>query len=134
MKYAMRKILVFIIMLEICLCFFRQYGYCADITDDPIIYSAKGKRDPFVSLIGQEKNKIISLEGITSIDELTLEGIAIGAGGKQVAILNGQMVKDNDKFGSLVVKKISRKSVLVSIDGKDYSLNIQEQEGSKGGK
>ena len=129
----MCKIIACIIILETCLCFSCQYGDCARITDDPIIYNARGKRDPFISLIGKEASRIISLEGITSIDELTLEGIAIGAGGRQIAILNGQMVKENDKFGVMVIKKISRKSVVVSIEGKDYSLNIQgPEEGNKG--
>lgn len=95
---------------------------------DQVKYESKGKRDPFIPLIGQEKAKVVGLDNITSVEDVNLEGIAIGAGGKNVAILNGQMVKDNDKFGTLQIKKVSRKEVRISIDEKDYTLKLQEPE------
>ena len=92
-------------------------------------YESKGKRDPFVPLIGQEKAKKISgLVDITSVEDIKFEGIAIDSSGKNIAILNGQMVKDNDKFGVLLIKKISQGAVLLSIEGKDYTLKLQKPE------
>lgn len=104
------------------------YAYCKEASAVKAVFSyeSKGKRDPFVPLIGQEKEKGTALENITSIEDLTLEGIAIGSGGKNIAILNGQLVKDDDKFGTLYIKKISRKKVQISIDAKDYVLDLQE--------
>jgi hypothetical protein len=101
-------------------------AYCETAAQDKIKYEAKGKRDPFVPLIGQEKAKVAGLENIASVEDINIEGIAIGSGGKNVAILNGQMVKDNDKFGALQIKKVSRKEVKISIDGKDYTLKLPE--------
>ena len=97
-------------------------------------YESNGKRDPFIPLIGQEKgNRPGSLEEITSIEDVLLEGIAIGSSGKNVAILNGQMVKENNKFGLLQIKKISKKTVELSIDGKVYTLSLQDEKGIKVG-
>ena len=104
-------------------CAYGEKGF-----QEPFKYESKGKRDPFVLLIGHEKTKVVGLENIVSLEDINLEGIAIGAGGKNIAILNGQMVKDSDKFGTLQIKKVSRKEVQFSIDGKDYILKLQEPE------
>jgi len=102
------------------------YVYCEDAPQNIFEYSSKGKRDPFVPLIGQEKPKIFGLADITSIEEVRLEGIAIGAAGHNIAILNGQMVKENDVFGCICIKKISLKSVELSIEDSNYTLTLQE--------
>lgn len=94
-------------------------------------YEAKGKRDPFIPLIGQEKGVRAGLENISSIQDLNLEGIAVGPTGKNIAILNGQMVKEKDKFGALEIKKISPKSIELSIEGTGYTLTLQEPEKGK---
>ena len=95
-------------------------------------YDAKGKRDPFVPLIGPDKDKALELEDIISADELVLEGIAVGTGGQNIAILNGRMVKENEKIGSLKIKKISKKSILILIADKEFSLDLSEPGGIKG--
>ena len=117
------------ILLMTCFGACARYGYCADTSYKDFFYDPQGKRDPFIPLIGQEKNVMgAGLETVASPDDLKLEGIATGAGGKQAAILNGQIVKEKDKFGSLVIKKISRKSVEISIEGRDYKLSLKEPE------
>ena len=98
-------------------------------------YESKGKRDPFVPLVGQDKgNYSAGLEGIVSVNDVLLEGIAIGPSGKNIAILNGQMVKEKDKFGLLQIKKIYKKTVELSIDGKIHILSLKDEEGIKIGK
>lgn len=95
-------------------------------------YEAKGKRDPFIPLLGQEKvGRSVGLEGIVSAQDILLEGIAIGSSGNNIAILNGQMVKENDKVGLIRVRKISKKTVELSVDGKVHTLSLQEEEGIK---
>ena len=122
----MYKIIVYTFILIAYICVFALYGYCAEAASYDFSYDAKGKRDPFVPLVGQEKSAGAGLETIASIDELKLEGIATGAGGRQVAIINGRRVKKNDKFGALLIKNISIKSVDISIEGRDYTLTLQE--------
>ena len=93
-------------------------------------YESSGKRDPFIPLIGQEKgDRPSKLEDIALIEDVLLEGIAIGPSGKNIAILNGRMVKEKDKIGLLEIKKIYKKTVEFSIDGKDYTLSLQDEKG-----
>ena len=97
-------------------------------------YDPGGKRDPFVPLIGQEKKiRPSGLEEMVALEDLILEGIAISPSGKNIAILNGRMVKEKDKIGVIQIKKISKKIVELSIDGKDYSLSLQKEDGVKVG-
>jgi len=112
----------------LCLILSNSHYYAKGAEGDDFTYNAKGKRDPFVPLIGRAIPIIVTLKEVLSPNELTLEGIAIGAGGKQIAILNGQMVRENDRFGALLIKKISQKRVEFSIEGKDYKMNIREPE------
>jgi len=107
----------------------HSLGDCSD----EFRYEAKGKRDPLVSLISSVKTANVALENITSVEDITLEGIAMGPGGKNVAMMNGEMVKERDKIGLLEIKKISKDSVLISIEGTEYTLNLLEVEGGKGG-
>ena len=97
-------------------------------------YETKGKRDPFVPLIGQDRAAITGLEDVVSIDDVNLEGIAVSAQGKPVAIVNGEMLKEGEKRGNLEIKKITKSMVILIIGGKEYNLKLTEEGGSKGGK
>jgi len=97
-------------------------------------YDSEGRRDPFVSLIVQEKKtRPSSLEEMVAIEDLILEGIAISPSGKNVAILNGRMVKEKDRIGAIQIKKISKKNIELSINGKDYGLSLTKEESVKVG-
>lgn len=97
-------------------------------------YDPEGKRDPFVPLTVQEKKtRPNSLEEMVAVEDLILEGIAISPSGKNAAILNGRMVKEKDKIGFIQIKKISKKTVELSIDGKNYNLSLQKEDGAKVG-
>ena len=103
--------------------------YCAYC--QPAQYDAKGKRDPLVPLVGFVGSKVIGAEDIASIEDVRLEGIAIGAGGKKAVIMNGKILKENDNLGKLAVKKITNLYVTFSISGKDYILNLPKDGGQK---
>lgn len=94
-------------------------------------YESKGKRDPLVPLIGSGKNISTGLEGISSIEDVSLEGIAVGAKGKRIAVINGQLMKENEKVGNLKIEKITNKTVTLSIDDKVYDVNLPEEGGAK---
>lgn len=90
-------------------------------------YESRGRRDPFVSLVGPEKASTAILSDVTSIDEIELEGIAIGAEGRAVVIMNGEMLRENDKVGNLEIKKITKSEVHLLIGGKEYVLNLAQE-------
>jgi len=98
-------------------------------------YESRGKRDPFVPLIGVDRPAVTRLEDVTSISDIKLEGIAVKEKGKKAAILNGEMLKEGDKVGDVELKKIKNKSVTILVGGKPYDVNLSEEEGGvKSGK
>ena len=98
-------------------------------------YDSQGQRDPFVPLAVQEEKRLrpSTLEEIVDVEDLILEGIAISPSGRNVAILNGRIVKEKNSIGVIQIKKISKKIVELSIGGKNYSLSLQKEEGAKVG-
>ena len=94
-------------------------------------YETKGKRDPFIPLIGPDKAKVSGVIDIVSIDDVNLEGIAFGAKGRRSVIMNGEILKEGDKVGEVEVRKITKSTVTISIGVNEYTLNIQEPGGPK---
>ena len=104
-------------------------AYCEGFT-----YEARGKRDPFVPLVGSDRPAVVKLQDVTSVDDIKLEGIAFGAKGRRAAIINGEVVKENDKSGEVELKRISKKFITVLIGGKAYDIYLSGEEGGvKGG-
>lgn len=96
-------------------------------------YDQRGKRDPMVPLIGKDKPMVLKLENITSVEDVRLEGIADGPKGR-VAVLNGELVRVNDRFGEVTVKDIARRAVTIIIEGKEHIIQMPEEGGFKSGK
>lgn len=120
-----RKIRV-ITLLPICIAVFVSLAGAQSFK-----YESHGKRDPFAPLIGQDKGSIGKLVDITSAEDLRLEGIASGPGGKNTAILNGEMVKAGQKIGEVTIKNITANAVEILMGDKTYSLKLSEEGGSK---
>lgn len=97
-------------------------------------YESQGKRDPFVPLVGIDKPAISKLEDVTSITDIRLEGIASGAKGNLVAILNGEIVKEGNKYGEIKIVKITKKAVTIRMGGVDYEKILIEDGGVKSGR
>jgi hypothetical protein len=94
-------------------------------------YEARGKRDPFVPLVGGSRPVSLKLEDITSAEDVKVEGIAVGASGRRIVILNGEVLKENDKVGEVQVKNIYKTSVTIVIGGKSYDLYLSGEEGGQ---
>ncbi len=94
-------------------------------------YNAHGRRDPFVSLVGSEKPTVTRLADITSVEDMKLEGIVSGAKGEMAAMMNGEIIKINDKIGDIVVKSITKAGVTLTVGGKEYQLKLPEEGGRK---
>ena len=75
----MKRKIVYIIIVTAAVALFYL------LPDTASGYESKGKRDPFVPLVGQEKAiRPAGLEGVVSIEDVLLEGIAIGPSGKNI--------------------------------------------------
>ena len=113
------------------LCFFLLFVtlIAAFASAEQFEYNARGKRDPFVPLVGAEKPAVTKLSDITSVEDMRLEGIAGGAKGEMVAMINGEMIKVNDRIGDIVVKSITKAGVTLTVGGKEYQLKLPEEGG-----
>ena len=95
-------------------------------------YDSHGKRDPLVPLIGQEKpGSSIGFSEIATIDDVKLEGIAGVTTGNKIAIINGEIVKENFKSGEIQIRTITKNSVTLTISGKEFTINLPEEGGQK---
>lgn len=94
-------------------------------------YESRGKRDPFVPLIGQDKAAAAGLIDVTSVEDIRIEGIAVGTDGKRTAIMNGELMKEKGKAGEIEVVKIDPKSVTILISGKEFKVKLPEEGGPK---
>jgi len=118
----MKKIIVFLAIVAVASSFAAVDGFP---------YEPRGKRDPFVPLIGVGRPALTQLDDIISIEDIRLQGIAITARGKKTAIMNGEMVRENDKFGEIEIKKITKRDVKLLISGKEYNVALPEEGGLK---
>ena len=94
-------------------------------------YDAHGRRDPFAPLVGAEKPTMAKLADVTSVEDIRLEGIVSDAKGKMAAMVNGEIIKVNDKIGDIVVKSITKAEVTLTVGGKEYKLKLPEEGGQK---
>jgi hypothetical protein len=95
------------------------------------VYSGKGKRDPFVPLVGAGAAYYVkdALE-ITSAQDVVLEGILYDEKGDSRAIVNGLILKEGEQAGIVTVEKIEAKKVSLIIEGNRFEVNLG---GEKGG-
>jgi len=74
-------------------------------------------RDPF-----SEKDAIQG--GDLAVSDLKLEGVLFHYGNVPRAIINGELVGEGDKIGTITVVKISKDDVIVTDGDKDYKLQL----------
>lgn len=104
---------------------------CGALRAESFQYSAHGKRDPLVPLVGAERPAAVALDDAVSADDVRLEGIATGAQGQPVAIINGKVYKEGARAGEVSLVKIGKKSVTIKIGGKSYERFLAGEEGGK---
>lgn len=108
--------------------------FVSSAVGDDYKYESRGRRDPFAPLVGMDRPTVSKLEDVTSITDLKLEGIASSPAGKPIAIMNGEIVKEGDRFGIIEIEKITKKTVTVVMGGKKYDRDLSEEGGSKSGR
>ncbi len=94
-------------------------------------YDSRGNRDPFVPLLTPDGRRIYppgSGESGPQAESagLTLEGIVFEPGKDSVAIINDQVVRENDEFDGIRVMKITQDAVVVLVDGEEKELVVYQ--------
>jgi len=106
-------------------------------------YNARGKRDPFIPLIGieqflrsvegltdQERESLPGLPTLTEMKNLfpfTLIGIVYSPSGKSLAIINDKLLERGNVVDGAKVLEIERDSVKLLWKKKTISLSLKEE-------
>ena len=93
-------------------------------------YQSHGKRDPFVPLLTESGQRfhppgLDEEEGLAEIVPMTLQGIVYDPQEESYAVINGQIVRENEIVGNANIVKIGPSTVIVMIDGKPQELVVQ---------
>ena len=90
-------------------------------------YSALGRRDPFVPLVGVgETGSRSGLEGIISIDDVHLQGITSDSDGTSNIIVNGEILREGQRVERIFVESIGDNEVVITIDDERHTLQLYE--------
>lgn len=103
-------------------------GLCWSEGEEVFIYDAHGQRDPFVPLIGVASGGSASAGEILSIEDVVFQGSALDAKGNRIVVINGELFREGDSAGAMVVLKIGSDIVTVTVQGRDYDLTLYQEE------
>lgn len=96
-------------------------------SQEVFLYNDRGARDPLWPLVSSS-GIILNYDTDYLITELSLEGIIVDAHGKNVAIINGQILEEKGQIGQFVVDKISSETVTLNKHGQIFELKVTEEE------
>ncbi len=122
----------FFIVLMLCLSVCAPEGTYAAQGD--FVYNSKGNRDPFVSLVTKE-GVLIGAWQTSDLDlddqEVLLEGIIWDPQGESLAIVNGVVVKEGDRFLNLKILEIKQKGIKLLKGNEELIINLITEEGGE---
>lgn len=87
-------------------------------------YDDKNKRDPFLPLVDQNGRYLLPSELFYSSGALELTGILWDTQGNSSALLNNKVVKVGEVVSGYHVKIITKNSVTVFKDNKEYKIML----------
>ena len=95
-------------------------------SQEAFTYNDKGKRDPFWPLV-TSTGSINTYETDFILSDLVLEGIMADKDAN-LAIINGRILKKNDRIGQFVVMEVGEDSVVLSNDDQQFELKLKKGE------
>lgn len=116
MKTAAKSRFLIVLIAILCL---GAISYAKGFMD--FTYDSKGKRDPFVPLVGGE---LRAAAPETFAGEFRLEGIILDPREGSLAIINGKVLREGDSLAGYHVDKIRKASVLMSKGEEVFTLNL----------
>ncbi len=95
--------------------------------EEPLVYDDKGRRDPFLPLVDENGRYLLEADVIYSSDELNLSGILWDPQGRSSCLINDQIARIGESIYGFMVKNITKDSVTISKDGKEYILRLSNE-------
>ncbi len=94
--------------------------------EKPFVYDDHGKRDPLWRLV-TSSGMIMNYERDLSILDLSLEGVMAGRSGN-LAIINGQVVKEKAYIGQFMVVEVKTASVILIQGQQKFELKLKKED------
>lgn len=104
-------LILFLLPLHFCLALNKEFMY-----DNPV------KRDPFLSLIGEDV-ELAEIKELT-INDLVLEGIIFDPEQGSLAVINGEVYRPFEFIGGFEIQEITQTLVRISKDYAVFTLKI----------
>lgn len=90
-------------------------------------YDAKGKRNPFIPLVGSDGRLIRLEKEEESKSDLSVEGIIFDKQGRSYALVNGSVAEIGDMIGEYQVLKILEDKVTFIKEGLTIDVRIKKE-------
>ena len=104
-------------------------AYAGELVEkEAFVYNDEGRRDPFWPLISPSGAIITSDEEELSTSDMMLTGVMTGSDGKNVAVINGKIVKEGDTIGAFKVERISPTYVVLDRGQEKSELHLRKEE------
>jgi len=114
-----------IIYAIVLICFLAQSAVFAKETKSQ--YDHHNRRDPFWRLVTPD-GIIVNYDDELLITDMFLEGIIYDRGKKSLAIINGSVIKVNDKIGLYTVRKITKRKVYLIKGDEKFVLQLKKED------
>ena len=90
-------------------------------------YNPRGRRDPFVPLVGViDAGSGSGVGEIMTIEDISFQGIVIDPDGKKGVIINGEMIKEGEARERLFVESVGSNTVTIKLDEERHELKLYE--------
>lgn len=96
-------------------------------TADNFVYDGKNARDPFWPLVSSE-GVLITYDTEFVISDLNLEGIMFSTKEQSVAIIDGKVLRVNDKMGDYSIDQIQPDKVILKKADQTFELKLKKGE------
>lgn len=91
------------------------------------LYEDHGKRDPLWPLVSST-GSLLSYDTDFLITDLNLEGIMVGSAGRNIAIINGKVLEENQSIGQFLIKSIGSDTVILEKEAQTFELKLKKEE------
>ncbi|MFC1594312.1 hypothetical protein ACFL38_03190, partial [Candidatus Omnitrophota bacterium] len=118
-EFIMKKLFVVLTILLVSSCWVAA-------EESEFQYDSKNKRDPLMPLVTKD-GRLITIEAMSEVGDLRLEGIIHDVGGDSFAIINGQIMMVGDKIGAFRIFKIEQNQVIFLKDDKEIIIKLKKE-------
>ncbi|MBU2541042.1 MAG: hypothetical protein KJ593_03975 [Candidatus Omnitrophica bacterium] len=93
-------------------------------------YTIHNERDPFLPFVTPD-GYIVNLQAQTEIADINLEGIIFDAQGRSLAVINGDVIAENEFVGEFQLKEIKKDKIILQNGQKTYIIELTKEGASE---